>query len=116
MLIFPAGCCCNVQCLQKELSTHCFRNISASMSANPLVQEIQASRSKMVAYRSPAPSHAPAPGQPATPGRGDAEWQGVSGTRHKFFVYSAYCDDREKPLVRVIAATKTKKPDKVIQF
>ena len=22
MLIFPAGCCCNVQCLQKELSTH----------------------------------------------------------------------------------------------
>ena len=63
----------------------------------------------------PAPSHAPAPGQPASPGRGDAEWQGVSGTRHKFFVYSAYCDDREKPLVRVIAATKTKKPDKVIQ-
>ena len=57
-----------------------------------------------------------APALVAAPGRGDAEWQGVSGTRHKFFVYSAYCDDREKPLVRVIAATKTKKPDKVIQF
>ena len=45
--------------------------------------------------------------------QGDAEWQGVSGTKHKFLVYSAYCDDRDRPLVRVIAATKTKKPDKV---
>ena len=27
---------------------------------------------------------------------------------------SAYCDDRDKPLVRIIAATKTKKSDKVI--
>lgn len=26
---------------------------------------------------------------------------------------SAYCDDRDKPLVRIIAATKTKKSDKV---
>ena len=37
----------------------------------------------------------------------------MSGTRHKFYVYSAYCDDRDRPLVRVIAATKTKKSDKV---
>ena len=44
---------------------------------------------------------------------GDAIWQPVSGTRHKFYVYSAFCDDRDRPLVRIIAATKTKKPDKV---
>ena len=44
---------------------------------------------------------------------GDAQWQGVGGTRHKFYVYSAYCDDRDRPLVRVIAATQTKKSDKV---
>ena len=29
---------------------------------------------------------------------------------------SAYCDDRDKPLVRIIAATKTKKSDKVRKF
>ena len=65
---------------------------------------------------------------------GDGNWQPVWGTSHKFYVYryndifsefftllvllitfllSAYCDDRDKPLVRIIAATKTKKSDKV---
>ena len=43
----------------------------------------------------------------------DALWQPVNGTRHKFFVYSAFYDDREVPRLRIIAATKTKKPDKV---
>ena len=32
---------------------------------------------------------------------------------HISILLSAYCDDRDKPLVRVIAATKTKKSDKV---
>ena len=32
-----------------------FRNISASMSANPLVQEIQASRNKIVQHRQTPP-------------------------------------------------------------
>jgi len=82
------------------------RNISASMSANPLVKEIQASRNKIVQYK-----YTPESNQYRS---GDAQWQGVSGTRHKFYVYSAYCDDRDRPLVRVIAATKTKKSDKVL--
>ena len=32
---------------------------------------------------------------------------------HMTIFLSAYCDDRDKPLVRLIAATKTKKSDKV---
>ena len=44
----------------------------------------------------------------------DAKWQPVEGTRHKFYVYSAYYDKRSgKRLIRVIAATKTKHADKV---
>ena len=43
----------------------------------------------------------------------DAQWQPVNGTRHKFYVYSAYYDARQKPLIRLIGATKTKKSDKV---
>ena len=43
----------------------------------------------------------------------DAHWQPVNGTRHKFYVYSAYYDARQKPLIRLIGATKTKKSDKV---
>ena len=43
----------------------------------------------------------------------DGVWQRVGGTSHKFYVYSAYYDDRARPLVRVIAATKTKHSDKV---
>jgi len=86
-------------------------NISASMSKNPLVQQIQASRAQ---FRYPA---VPSVNIDATlhQHRGhDATWQPVNGTRHKFFVYSAFYDDREKPIVRVIAATKTKKSDKVL--
>nr|XP_022916226.1 uncharacterized protein LOC111426103 [Onthophagus taurus]XP_022916228.1 uncharacterized protein LOC111426103 [Onthophagus taurus] len=42
-----------------------------------------------------------------TPSEGS--WQTVNGTSYKFFVYSAYYDDRKKErLVRIIAATKTK--------
>ncbi len=37
----------------------------------------------------------------------------MNGTRHKFYVYSAYYDARTRPLIRVIGATKTKKSDKV---
>lgn len=43
----------------------------------------------------------------------DAHWQPVNGTRHKFYVYSAYYDTRSRPLIRVIGATKTKRSDKV---
>jgi len=85
------------------------RNISASMSANPLVKEIQASRNKIVQFKYSSESHEHRSGE-----SGDAIWQPVSGTRHKFYVYSAFCDDRDRPLVRIIAATKTKKPDKVL--
>ena len=43
----------------------------------------------------------------------DAHWQPVNGTKHKFYVYSAYFDRRQKPVIRLIGATKTKKSDKV---
>ena len=52
-------------------------------------------------------------------GHGDAVWQPVNGTRHKFYVYSAFYDPRggagkgKGGLVRVIAVTKTKNADKV---
>ena len=88
-------------------------NISASMSKNPLVQQIQASRAQ---FRYPA---VPSMNIDTTLQlhRGhDATWQPVAGTRHKFFVYSAFYDDREKHVVRVIAATKTKKSDKVTNY
>ena len=39
----------------------------------------------------------------------DAQWQPVNGTKHKFYVYSAYYDNRTRPLIRVIGATKTKR-------
>ena len=34
----------------------------------------------------------------------DAQWQPVNGTRHKFYVYSAYYDARQaqRPLIRII--------------
>ena len=88
-------------------------NISASMSKNPLVQQIQASRAQ---FRYPA---VPSMNIDTTLQlhRGhDATWQPVAGTRHKFYVYSAFYDDREKHVVRVIAATKTKKSDKVRNY
>ena len=46
----------------------------------------------------------------------DGRWQDVEGIKnHKFFVYSAYYDtrDTEKPVVRVIGVTRTKRSDKV---
>ena len=43
----------------------------------------------------------------------DGVWQPVAGTRHKFYVYSAFYDDRARPIVRVVAATRTKRSDKV---
>ena len=51
-------------------------------------------------------------------GHGDAVWQPVNGTRHKFYVYSAFFDPRgagrsKAGVVRVIAVTKTKNADKV---
>jgi len=85
------------------------RNISASMSRNPMVRKIQASRA-LFQYSGEAEWVDPT--LKRHQGK-DAFWQPVNGTKHKFFVYSAFYDDREKPLVRLIAATKTKKPDKV---
>ncbi|XP_050420849.1 glycosyltransferase family 92 protein C33H5.2-like isoform X2 [Adelges cooleyi] len=46
----------------------------------------------------------------------DAVWQTVQSTKYKFFIYSAYLDLRIKsvgPLVRLIGATKTRRPDTV---
>ncbi|XP_015597945.1 uncharacterized protein LOC107269043 [Cephus cinctus] len=46
----------------------------------------------------------------------NAEWLPVTNTRYKFFVYSAYYDDRggsPNGLVRVIGATKTRGPERV---
>ena len=47
----------------------------------------------------------------------DARWQTVEGIKsHKFFVYSAYYDarDTQKPVVRVIGVTRTKRSNKVM--
>ena len=85
-------------------------NISASMSKNPLVRQIQASRAEF-RYKNRASLSIDTT---LHQHRGhDAVWQPVNGTHHKFWVYSAFYDDREKPLVRVIATTKTKKSEKV---
>ncbi|XP_063229480.1 uncharacterized protein LOC134534813 [Bacillus rossius redtenbacheri] len=43
----------------------------------------------------------------------DGAWQVVSGTRYKFFVFSAFYDRREEKCVRVIGATKTRGPERV---
>ncbi|XP_015435813.1 PREDICTED: LOW QUALITY PROTEIN: uncharacterized protein LOC107191321 [Dufourea novaeangliae] len=48
----------------------------------------------------------------------DAEWLPVTKTRFKFFVYSAYFDDRvggvkNQGMVRIISATKTRGPERV---
>ncbi|KAG0715300.1 hypothetical protein GWK47_012269 [Chionoecetes opilio] len=43
----------------------------------------------------------------------DAHWHPVSHTRHKFFVYSAFYDDRKGRIIRVVGATQTKKGDRV---
>ena len=110
MLIFQA-CCCSVHKNYHLL----FQEHQREHEREPAGAGDPGQPQQDGGLQVPRPQPRPRPGQPASPGRGDAEWQGVSGTRHKFFVYSAYCDDREKPLVRVIAATKTKKPDKVIQ-
>ncbi|XP_022236008.1 uncharacterized protein LOC111083656 [Limulus polyphemus] len=41
-------------------------------------------------------------------------WQSVRGTKDKFFVFSAYLDDRRVRLVRVIAAARTRNANKVM--
>ncbi|XP_018901984.2 LOW QUALITY PROTEIN: beta-1,4-galactosyltransferase galt-1 [Bemisia tabaci] len=43
----------------------------------------------------------------------DALWLPVAATTFKFFVYSAYLDQRGNKLIRVIAATKTRNPERV---
>ncbi|KAL5278665.1 hypothetical protein ACFFRR_003350 [Megaselia abdita] len=43
----------------------------------------------------------------------DGIWRVVNGTRFKFLVYSAFYDDRDGKMVRVIGATKTRGPEKV---
>ncbi|XP_047472002.1 uncharacterized protein LOC125027158 isoform X1 [Penaeus chinensis] len=43
----------------------------------------------------------------------DGQWEPVYHTKHKFFVYSAYYDDRKGRIIRVIGATQTKKSDRV---
>ena len=95
---------------RKEEMQQLMRNISASMSKNPLVRQIQASRAQF-RYKNRANLSIDTT---LHQHRGhDAVWQPVNGTHHKFFVYSAFYDDREKPLVRVIATTKTNKSERV---
>ena len=78
------------------------RNISASMSRNSRA-EFRYKHRASLSIDTTLHQH-----------RGhDAVWQPVNGTHHKFFVYSAFYDDREKPLIRIIATTKTKKSEKV---
>ena len=44
-------------------------------------------------------------------------WQEVSNSRHKFFVFSAYYDDRtQQNYIRIIAATKTRTEEKVCMY
>lgn len=43
----------------------------------------------------------------------EGDWQPVLGTRDKFFVYSAYLDDRQGAFIRVLAATRTRGSDRV---
>ncbi|KAK7078450.1 hypothetical protein SK128_012488 [Halocaridina rubra] len=43
----------------------------------------------------------------------DAEWHPVFHTKHKFYVYSAYYDDRKGRIIRIIGTTQTKKSDRV---
>ena len=43
----------------------------------------------------------------------DAKWMPVYNLKHKFYVYSAYYDDRKGRIIRVIGATQTKKGDRV---
>ena len=40
-------------------------------------------------------------------------WMPIFNTKHKFFVYSAYYDDRKGKIIRIIGATQTKKSDRV---
>lgn len=43
----------------------------------------------------------------------DSVWKIVNGTKHRFFVFSAYYERRDNRQIRVIGATKTFRPDKV---
>ena len=95
---------------RQEEMKQLMRNISASMSKNPLVQQIQASRAE---FRYKPTSKLSIDTSLQQHKGHDAVWQPVNGTNHKFYVYSAFYDDREKHLVRVIATTKTKKSEKV---
>ncbi|KFM72270.1 hypothetical protein X975_10615, partial [Stegodyphus mimosarum] len=45
---------------------------------------------------------------------GEDRWQRVPNTKDKFFVYSAFYDDRRTKWVRVIAAARTRLADKVL--
>lgn len=43
----------------------------------------------------------------------DAQWLPVLNARHKFYVYSAFYDDRKGKIIRIIGATLTKRSDRV---
>lgn len=54
------------------------------------------------------------PTYPADAKPTDGSWQVVNGTRFKFFVFSAFYDRRGGRLIRIIGATKTRGPEKVL--
>ena len=109
-----------VKTLSKQLSLKSIRfqnpnpksqNVKPLLSRNPMIKKIRASREQVEAERDEKgvdidPSLAKHTGY-------DGVWQPVAGTRHKFYVYSAFYDDRARPIVRVVAATRTKRSDKV---
>ncbi|XP_045478105.1 beta-1,4-galactosyltransferase galt-1 [Harmonia axyridis] len=67
--------------------------------------EIQSSKDILENNHSFYPTH-------LSPSKGS--WQIVNGTRYKFFVFSAFYDRRKlQRSIRIIAATKTRGPDKV---
>ena len=43
----------------------------------------------------------------------DATWLPVVNSRHKFYVYSAFYDDRKGKIIRIVGATLTKKSERV---
>jgi len=86
------------------------RDISASMSRNPVVQQILASRQHFKYNENNTLKVDPSLEEHTG---WDGIWQPVNGSSHKFYVYSAFYDNRDKPMIRVISATKTKNYDKV---
>ncbi|XP_075973439.1 uncharacterized protein LOC142974800 isoform X2 [Anticarsia gemmatalis] len=85
------------------VSVTCFIYISSSYCKGDMGWEGRTENGGGENGEPPPPAHAPL----------DAVWQPVSGTRFRFYVYSAYVERRTVAAVRIIAATKTRGSDSV---